>query len=118
MQFIIISQDVPIGSFSDWDKYGLPGIVIFTLFILFIFFGNAVLKRHDKLESSRSDLINNLLKEHADERKEWCERLEDSKAKSEESLNNLVKSTMIVIKDNTDAISDLAKVIYSNVKGD
>lgn len=117
MQFIIISQDVPIGSFSDWDKYGLPGIVIFTLFILFIFFGNAVLKRHDKLETCRTDLINNLLKEHAYERKEWCERLEDSKAKSEESLNNLVKSTMIVIKDNTDAISDLAKVIYSNIKG-
>lgn len=95
----------------------MPGIVIFTLFILFVIFGNAVLKRHDKLESSRSDLINSLLKEHAAERKEWTERLEESKIKSEESLNSLVKSTMIVIKDNTGAISDLAKVIYSNVKG-
>lgn len=60
-----------IGDPSIWAKFGISGLVIFTLFSILIFTILFTIKRFDKIDARNIEAAKNLENSHREERLEW-----------------------------------------------
>lgn len=60
-----------IGSADLWAQFGLPGLVIFALFIVLIFTIWYLVSRVDKMSESNNKTVTTLADNHKQERDEW-----------------------------------------------
>ena len=60
-----------IGSPTLWAKFGLPGLVIFSLFIILIGVVIFTIKRFDKIDERHTKYSKSMQDTHREERQEW-----------------------------------------------
>ena len=108
-----------------WDKYGLPGLVIFTLFLTLGFLGRLALSTwrkseqdRNKVEEERNAMFNSLISQHQQERKEWREDADEARrdnitalkevsAQTQQTYRELSKETVLAMKEHTEEIRAL-----------
>jgi hypothetical protein len=69
----MVMKSVAIGNPELWAKFGLPGLIIFSLFIILVFIVWFTVKRFDKIDERNLQMFKGMSDEHRDERKEWQE---------------------------------------------
>jgi len=78
-----------IGSPDLWAKFGLPGLVIFALFVILISVVWLTIKRFDKIDKRNVDHAKEMASSHREERAEWRESSMKQIDKFESSITRL-----------------------------
>lgn len=97
----------PFGDAHLWAQFGLAGLVLFAMFVGVFLILRWVFRQSEKADIAHHQLVEQLMKRHADERAEWRQDTEESYQQHTEALRTLTKSTIDALHELREELTTL-----------